>query len=193
MNYIKENLFLILTVIWIITGIYWVIAGQKIKKAKKKEDIRFRVFYMFFWVAPVLITFFNAIPTQWLNKRLYIENSTLNIVAFILAIVSLAFMVWSRVVLGENWSGRVAIKENHNLITSGPYRYVRHPMYTGFIFAFLWSAVLLGEVRGLISFIILIIGIVIKLRMEERFVREAFGEEYIAYAKRVKKIVPLIY
>lgn len=193
MNYIYENLFLILTVIWIIIGFYWIIAGQKIKKAKKKEDIRFRVFYMFFWIAPVLVTFFNAIPVEWLQQRLYKESIILNISSFLLAFLSLAFMVWSRVILGENWSGRVAIKKNHDLITSGPYKYVRHPMYSGFIFAFLWSAILLGEVRGLISFIILITGIVIKLGIEERFIREAFGKEYIAYAKRVKKIIPFIY
>lgn len=190
---IENNLFLILTWVWVATGIYWIWASRTMKKAQKKEGIQFRVFYMFFWVIPVVITFFTILPGDFPNQKLYASISVLNWIAFVLALTSLAFMIWSRVVLGKNWSGRIAIKKDHQLITNGPYRFVRHPMYTGFIFAFFWSAVLLGEVRGLISFIILVIGVLMKLRLEEKFVHEAFGQDYQAYSKRVKKIVPFIY
>jgi protein-S-isoprenylcysteine O-methyltransferase Ste14 len=188
-----QNLFIIATVIWVLTGIYWVVAAQNIKQAIKKEEIGFRIFYMIFWVVPFALTFFRILSIDWLNARVLPGKLLIEIIAFIGVLVSLAFMIWSRVVLGKNWSGRIAVKNDHQLITSGPYTMVRHPMYTGFIFAFLFSAILLGEVRGVISFVILLIGILMKLQKEERVIRNVFGIKYDEYAKRVKKLIPFIY
>jgi len=193
MNYESNQLFFIATVMWIITGVYWFIAAFNIKKAAQKEKIGFRLLHVFLWYIPGLITFFNIIPIKPLTNRLYPQDPMIEYAAFALTILSLSFMAWSRVTLGRNWSGRIAIKEDHELITSGPYKYVRHPMYTGFLFAFLWSAVLLGEVRGFVSFIAVIFGLMIKLPLEEKFIRENFGTAYEAYAQRVKKIIPFIY
>lgn len=188
-----DNLFTIGTIIWVATGLYWIVAAMNIKAARRKEDIRFRVFYMLFWVVPFALTFFRFIPGAWLYTRLFPKDNIMEIVAFTGMIVSLGFMIWSRVTLGRNWSGRIAIKEDHQLITSGPYSLVRHPMYTGFIFAFFFSVILLGEMRGLIAFVILLTGILLKLRLEEKFVREVFGERYIIYARQVKRLIPFVY
>ncbi len=188
-----QNFFIIATIFWVLTGIYWIIAAQNIKHATQKEEIGFRVFYMIFWVVPFAFTFFRILLIDWLYTRILPEKSVIEIIAFIGILFSLGFMIWSRVVLGKNWSGRIAVKDDHQLITSGPYTIVRHPMYTGFIFAFLFSAILLGEVRGVISFVILLIGILMKLQKEERIVRNVFGTKYDDYAKRVKKLIPFIY
>jgi protein-S-isoprenylcysteine O-methyltransferase Ste14 len=188
------NLYVVTIILWAVTGVYWIIAALSMKKAKKKEEINFRVFYMILWVFPFLLTF----STIWPSGFLYIvvfpgQQSTIEIIAFIGLVASLAFMIWARVILGKNWSGRIAIKEDHQLINSGPYALARHPMYTGFIFAFISSAFILGEVRGFIAAAILIIGVLIKMGKEEKFVTEVFGARYIEYSKKVKRLIPFIY
>lgn len=188
-----DDLFTIATLIWAITGIYWIIAARNIKSARKKEAIRFRVFYMLFWVIPFALTFFSFIPGSWLYTRLFPKDRLIEWIAFSGVIAGLAFMIWSRVTLGRNWSGRIAIKENHQLITSGPYSLVRHPMYTGFILAFFFSVVLLGEMRGAVALGILLTGILMKIQLEEKFVREVFGQRYIVYSRQVKRLIPFIY
>jgi len=188
-----ENLFIVATYIWALTGVYWIAAAQRTKPAKKKEKLLFRVCYMILWVLPFAITFLPVLPEGFIYDRLFPSHSFIAMLAFIGMLVGLGFMIWSRVVLGNNWSGRIAIKENHQFVTSGPYKYVRNPMYAGFIIGFLFSTLLLNEVRGLVAFIILLIGILIKLHKEEKFVKEAFGKQYEEYANRVSRLIPFLY
>jgi protein-S-isoprenylcysteine O-methyltransferase Ste14 len=95
-------------------------------------------------------------------------------------------------VLGRNWSGIVTLKENHELITQGPYNLVRHPIYTGLLVAFLGSALARGQWRGLIAVAIVFWALWRKLRLEERWMREQFGEQYVAYSKRVSALIPYV-
>ena len=76
----------------------------------------------------------------------------------------LAFAVWARVYLGRNWSGTVTVKQDHELIRSGPYGFVRHPIYTGLLLAMLGTAIAIGEWRGLVAFALFTIGFLLKLR-----------------------------
>ncbi|HTF80690.1 MAG TPA: isoprenylcysteine carboxylmethyltransferase family protein [Cytophagales bacterium] len=188
-----EPLFKIATMVWVFTGVYWILAAFNIKAAQKKEDIKFRIFYMLFWIVPFLLTFFRVFPQALLYTRLYPAYVALEYTAFIGMLLGLGLMIWSRVALGRNWSGRIAIKEDHQLITTGPYAVARHPMYTGFIIAFFCTAILLGEVRGVLAFLILIVGILMKIQLEEKFVKQVFGHHYMIYSKKVKRLIPFIY
>ena len=71
----------------------------------------------------------------------------------------LAFAVWARVHLGRNWSGSVTVKEGHELIRTGPYAYVRHPIYTGLITAVLGTAIASGTVRALLGLVIIVVSL----------------------------------
>jgi protein-S-isoprenylcysteine O-methyltransferase Ste14 len=94
--------------------------------------------------------------------------------------------------LGRNWSGAVTIKDGHELVTSGPYALVRHPIYTGLLLAFLGSAVALGDWRGALAFALAAGALWRKLRLEERWMREQFGDAYQAYSQRVAALVPFV-
>jgi protein-S-isoprenylcysteine O-methyltransferase Ste14 len=100
------------------------------------------------------------------------------------------FTVWARVYLGGNWSGIVTIKHDHELIASGPYAIVRHPIYTGLLVAFIGSAVARGEWRGVLAVLIAWMALWRKLRLEERWMAERFGQQYEAYCRRVPALVP---
>jgi protein-S-isoprenylcysteine O-methyltransferase Ste14 len=102
----------------------------------------------------------------------------------------IALAIWARVHLGRYWSGLVTLKEGHRLIRSGPYAFVRNPIYTGLLVAVLGSAVVVGNAGLLLMFAIMLLTFLLKIRAEERLLREAFGAEYEAYAHDVKRLVP---
>ena len=100
------------------------------------------------------------------------------------------FAVWARIVLGRNWSGIVTVKEDHTLITRGPYEWVRHPIYTGILLALLGTAVTLGTVLNLVEVPVVALAFWLKMRPEERFMLETFGEQYAVYRRQVKALIP---
>src|SRR4029453_11803615 len=104
----------------------------------------------------------------------------------------LLFAVWARLHLGRNWSGTVTIKQGHELITSGPYALVRHPIYTGLLLALLGSALALGDWRGFLVLALAAGPFWLKLRLEERWMRRQFGDAYLEYARRVAALVPFV-
>ncbi len=103
----------------------------------------------------------------------------------------LAFAWWARLHLGALWSGTVTRKDDHRLIDTGPYRLVRHPIYTGILMAALGQAVLVARPAGWLGLALLTFGFVIKARLEERFLREGLApEQYDAYAARTPMLAP---
>ena len=96
-------------------------------------------------------------------------------------------------IYGGNWSGTVTVKEDHELIRTGPYGIVRHPIYTGLLFAILGSTVAFGEWRGLLAFGLLTIAFLFKLRREERFMSESFPNDYARYRVEVPALIPFIH
>jgi protein-S-isoprenylcysteine O-methyltransferase Ste14 len=109
-----------------------------------------------------------------------------------LTAAGLLFTVWARVHLGRNWSGTITVKEEHALITSGPYAVVRHPIYTGLLTALLASALAVGNWRAMIGFVIAFAALWRKLRLEESWMQETFGDSYVAYKARVRALIPYI-
>jgi len=91
-----------------------------------------------------------------------------------------------------NWSQAVTLKEDHELITSGPYALVRHPIYTGLLIAFAGSAIARGEWRGLLAVALVFVALWRKLKLEERWMRSHFGEAYETYSRRVSALLPYV-
>jgi protein-S-isoprenylcysteine O-methyltransferase len=119
-------------------------------------------------------------------------STALSILGLILAMGGDAFLIWARQALGRNWSQTVAAKEGHELITSGPYRYVRHPMYTGGLVAAVGSAVVAG---GAFVFLLILLGVIFIWRTgaEDKLMTELFPDEYPEYMKRTKKLIPFVW
>ncbi|HVU19321.1 MAG TPA: isoprenylcysteine carboxylmethyltransferase family protein, partial [Rhizomicrobium sp.] len=98
---------------------------------------------------------------------------------------------WARIWLGALWSGQVTKKEDHRVIDTGPYRIVRHPIYTGILIAIYATAALKGTVLALAGALLITIGLWMKARLEERFLRDELGRDYDAYRTRVPMLMPL--
>jgi protein-S-isoprenylcysteine O-methyltransferase Ste14 len=126
----------------------------------------------------------HALPLLW-----QIEGAPAHLLVA-LAALGLCFAGWARIALGRLWSVRVTRKAHHRVVTTGPYALVRHPIYTGVLFALLATAVLFGTALAFLGFALFIIGFVMKARLEESFLRETLGEAYDTYARRVPMLIP---
>ncbi|MGO9323143.1 MAG: methyltransferase family protein [Terracidiphilus sp.] len=112
--------------------------------------------------------------------------------ADLLALAGLFIALWARVELGKNWNLYPSFQENHQLIQSGPYAYVRHPMYSGLCLMFLGTVIWYGNGLGLILFIASFLGTWFKLREEEKILTRHFGAAYESYRQRVKALIPFV-
>ncbi len=110
----------------------------------------------------------------------------------VLCVAGIAFAIWARWHLGRNWSATPSIKEGHELVASGPYRFVRHPIYTGIILALLGSA-LTNSVIWVAFFIIFTINFIARIPIEERYMLQLFPGEYPEYKKRTKALIPFVW
>ena len=107
-----------------------------------------------------------------------------------LCIIGLIFTLWARYTLAGNWSGNVTFKENHELIRTGPYQIVRHPIYTGLLASLVGTVLLQGEVRSFLGFAIILFALYRKAKREEKFLSEEFGDGFAEHAKHTGMFLP---
>ena len=119
-------------------------------------------------------------------------NPVLSSIGLILNVAGMAFLVWARQRLGRNWSQTVSAKEEPELVTSGPYRFIRHPMYTGGFIACLGSAIVAG---GAFIFLLVFLGTIFLWRVgaEDKLMEQQFPNEYPDYKKRTKAVIPFVW
>jgi protein-S-isoprenylcysteine O-methyltransferase Ste14 len=106
----------------------------------------------------------------------------------------IGFSIWARRYLGGNWSGNITLKENHELVRTGPYRFVRHPIYTGIILALVGTAIATGVTTSQVFFFsFLTIGLKVKSLGEEKMMQQHFGQAYAEYMGQVKALIPFVW
>ena len=178
--------------LWFIWGVYWLISASNVKPAVRVEDAGSRATHVIpLAVAGILLGSPN-LPASWLYAR-FVEWTPLTyFCGAALAAFGLAFAIWARWVLGRNWSGTVTLKQDHELIRSGPYRWVRHPIYSGLLLGILGTAIALAQWRGLLALAIVFVAFWGKLRREERWLGENFGAEYATYRSEVAALIPFV-
>lgn len=142
--------------------------------------------------ALVIAVFFLGETTRpgILLERFAPDTLVVGLIGIVLTILGLGFSAYARIHLGRNWSSMVMIQEGHQLIRTGPYRFVRNPMYTGMLTAFIGLVLAIGIVAALAALVILILSLWLKIAAEEEILREEFGEEYEQYRQSVKALIP---
>lgn len=106
-------------------------------------------------------------------------------------VAALGLCWWARLHLGRLWSGYAAVKAQHRVVDTGPYRLVRHPIYTGLLVGWAAMAVFKGTALGLIGAVLMVTGFWLKARLEERFLRQQLGAEaYDDYSRRTPMLIP---
>ena len=190
MQFIYNYLFLAM---WLVYLGYWRAISKNVKQNVRLEAFASRFTRMLMIVCAAALLLVPRVPFAFLNRRFLPAGPLSFWTGAAITASGLLFSVWARLHIGKNWSSDVTVKVDHELITTGPYALVRHPIYTGLLIGFLGSAVARGELRGILAFALVVIALWIKLRLEETWMREHFGAAYAGYsAQRVKALVPYI-
>jgi len=177
--------------LWTIFVIYWIVSAFGNKRAKTRRPLGERIAFIL-----IFILTYSALESG--AHRLHIPLLPVTLVTQVAGIIlcgaGLAFAIWARRILGRNWSGFVVIKEDHELIQTGPYSYVRHPIYTGLIVGIAGTVLALGPtVAGLCIILFWLVAFYIKARREESILTQEFGDKYTKYKQQVRAaLIPSI-
>lgn len=179
--------------LWMALWIVWLISALASKRSVQRQTVTSRLEQSILVTTAFCLLFARGLWPHWLRQRVLSESDVALLWAgLILTAAGVGFAILARFWIGRNWSGTVTIKEQHELIQSGPYRIVRHPIYTGLLLAYLSTAIVYGELRGFVGFLLLLLGFGFKLRTEEAFMVQQFGNTYLDYKQRVKALVPFL-
>jgi protein-S-isoprenylcysteine O-methyltransferase Ste14 len=172
---------------------YWWLASLGVHKPARTESRGSRAVHMGLLAAAFLLLFSPLFKFGYLGTRVIPESRALECAGVGMTCAGLLFAVWARVHLGRFWSGEVQIKQGHRLIESGPYSFVRNPIYTGFLLAIVGSALTLGEARGALIIAATLTAFARKIKMEETMLGSEFGAEFAEYKRRTKALIPFVY
>src|SRR5262249_9107777 len=176
--------------LWFAWCIVWLLMAAWSKPSKRREFPWQRLEHLI----PMLIGFFliynHAAEWSFLAERIVPQNGVVSIGGLLLTLGGLLFSVWARIALGANWSGTVTIKSGHNLIRSGPYRRIRHPIYTGLLASVVGTVLLEGEVRSFLGLADILLALYRKANREEKFLSEEFGDGFVEHAKHTGMFLP---
>jgi protein-S-isoprenylcysteine O-methyltransferase Ste14 len=158
---------------WVVFLFYWLVSAQKLKKVKQREAYSERLGQVAFMALACTLVFNDIFGHGWLGRCFLPVSDAIRETGFRITVIGVVLAIWARSNLGENWSATVTLKEGHELIRSGPYRYIPHHIYKGRLVAFAGTVLALGEFRGLISFAIAVTNFCLKARKEEASLRKS--------------------
>jgi protein-S-isoprenylcysteine O-methyltransferase Ste14 len=182
---------LIAYALWAIFVITWHAAGARsvrtVSTADTKRERLYSLFIVFGWSSMVMPPGMEITPKLWTNPPL-VEWAMIGVIA-----AGFGWCWWSRLHLGRLWSASVARKEGHRIVDTGPYRIVRHPIYTGFLVSYTGLAIICATALALAAVACFTIGLWLKARLEERFLCEELGAAaYATYKARTPMLVPRV-
>ncbi|HEY6414524.1 MAG TPA: isoprenylcysteine carboxylmethyltransferase family protein [Edaphobacter sp.] len=175
--------------LWLIFTLYFV-TGMR-HRIQVKRYVPLPSFERVSLLLVTALLFFPRTHLSFLAIRFH-NSHAIALTGLILTILGLAFSAWARDVLGCNWSGRVIIQVDHQLITTGPYAYVRHPLYTGLLIALTGTALVSGDYGSLLGLFLVVTIFRLKARREEQLLETEFGAGYAVYRAHTGSILPRI-
>ena len=176
--------------LWMGFCVIWLLAGVVTKQVHERTDVASRLLYG----APVILGFYllfsGRLPLSWLDLRLFSQSELIGILGVSFTALGIAFAIWARLHIGQNWSSTPTVKVGHELIRTGPYAWVRHPIYSGLLIAACGTAIAQARLRGILAIAFVWIGFTIKSRIEESMMAKTFGEAYESYSQSTGALLP---
>jgi protein-S-isoprenylcysteine O-methyltransferase Ste14 len=181
----------IIVACWITFLVYWLFSAQRVKAIAEKQSLLSALAHRI----PVGLGWWMLIYWRFpppMNLKLIPRTDLTLLAGAAICVYGLWVTIWARRTLAGNWSSDVTFKQGHELVRTGPYRFVRHPIYTGLLAMSLGTAIENGQLRCFLAIVVVGIGFWIKLSQEERLLLRHFPDDYPAYQKQVKALVPFI-
>ncbi len=178
---------------WALWALSWFAAATWSSRTEARPPLHTVILDRTLTVAGALLLFASRPDAPLHSRLLWQFNGPVGWVLVAIAIGGFAFCWWARIYLGRLWSGNVTRKHDHHIVDTGPYRFVRHPIYTGLIIAAFATAAAIGSAGSLEGAALISLGWYFKARVEERFLRAELGAQaYDAYARKTAMLVPFV-
>jgi len=186
---LAHHRYLLPAIPWILFSMYWEFSAKGAAAAKSSESKVSRGIHVFLANVAVLL---EIAPIRGLGR--FLPLTFLSLAAGLgVECLGLSVAIWARRALGSNWSGEISIKVEHQLIRSGPYRRLRHPIYTGLLAMYVGTAVVTGTWLAIVGVALAGFAYWRKIRLEEKNLDLAFGAEYETYRRETWALVPGVF
>jgi protein-S-isoprenylcysteine O-methyltransferase Ste14 len=180
---------------WLLFIAFWLVNAPKAKKDTTRQGSLVAAVALRVVIIAAAIVLLRVPGGRQLLQRsramFSYSNPPFGIAGASLCVVGVVTSVWARACLGANWSSRPALKADHVLVTSGPYRLIRHPIYAGMLLSALGTAIDAGII-GLVIFVVIAAALVRRIQVEEKLMMGLFQEQYALYKRRTKALIPFI-
>lgn len=176
-------LFIIITLLWLGEFVFFPSSGKEERSEQKT--------FLIILGAILFVISSNAI--MLILNVLIIDNTVLQVIALVLYSIGILLRYWASILLGRNFSRNVEVSKNQELISHGPYRYVRHPLYTGLFLLTIAVPLFVGNlVIFLLAIILMYLVLNRRIKEEESFMEEVLGERYVQWKNERYRLLPFI-
>jgi protein-S-isoprenylcysteine O-methyltransferase Ste14 len=181
------------SILWIGWFVGWWLPVFTAARTIQRQSLASRLRHSLLMALGAALILFHPRPLAALFRPIFVEAIPIIWAGLVLTALGLGYSVWARVYLGRFWSAAVTLKEEHQLIRGGPYGTTRHPIYTGLLLALFGTALARGTWGDLLGLVLIVIGLMIKIRQEERLLTGHFGAAYDTYRADVPMLIPLVH
>jgi len=186
----RNTVAITVALLWLIWAVYWTVNAFGNKRSVYKQSLKSRLLYL----AAAIVVFTMIRNSGTSRIPIFRETISTQIAGLAICAAGIALAIHARRILGSNWSGLITLKENHELIRSGPYRFVRHPIYSGFILAVAGTIIATNPTAlGLSILALVALGLKLKSLGEEKILIPQFPESYPQYKREVKSLIPFVW
>ena len=175
---------------WIVFVVYWAVGALKTQRTERKESFASRYGILFVEIAGFVLLFSDEAGIGILGHRGIPRTYALGVTGVALTWAGVALALWARWHLGQYWSARITIKEDHKLIRTGPYARLRYPIYSGLDLAAIGSALAIDQWRCVVGVCLIILGYWIKARREEGMLTTQFGADFQEHCRYTGFLFP---
>ena len=178
---------------WVLVLLIWIPGYFTSRKAVRVEKPLLQVATTSLIALAFALLFLRRLPGA-LGGRISEAPVAVALLADLVCLGGVLFAIWARLTLGRNWSGALAsLGHNHELVRSGPYRYVRHPIYAGFLVAMLATAVTIGTLASYLAVAVGLVAFLLRIWLEETLLQAQFPDAYGVYKKETAALIPGLY
>ena len=175
---------------WVVLCVYWAVGALKTRRTVSTESFVARARHLLLEITGFVLLFGGFMDIGVLGERVFHRTQATLVTAVTLTWIGIALALWARWHLGQYWSGRITLKEDHKLIRTGPYAHFRHPIYSGIILAAIGTALAIDEWRGVAGVAVIILAYLIKGKKEESVLAAQFGEEFNEHRRHTGFLIP---
>jgi protein-S-isoprenylcysteine O-methyltransferase Ste14 len=175
---------------WIVFLVYWLVAAIKTRATRQEEAFASRYLVVSLQALGFVLVFSRATGIGFLGNRFMPRDFASAISGVALTWLGIGLAIWARYHLAEYWSARVTIKEDHQLIRTGPYAHLRHPIYSGVILATIGSALVIDEWRCVLGICVVLAAFCLKAKREETMLSQQFGSAFDAHKQSTGFLIP---